>query len=66
MDEPTSDHGTVAGCIELARRSQAARLALVHVDRDVRRNQRSMILKTMESVRDLQIFLPEPGDTIDL
>jgi ribonuclease BN (tRNA processing enzyme) len=55
-------HATVSGCIEFAGRAKVARLALVHIERNERRLRRAEISRLMQSVSDLELFLPEPGD----
>lgn len=58
----TPGHGSVMECIEFARRAGARTLALVHVQRDERRMRRDEILTVIESVKDVRVILPEPGE----
>lgn len=59
-------HGTVARCIDFGREAGASSLALVHLQRDIRKEHHSDILELISEVRDLHVLLPEPGDEIDL
>ena len=54
-------HGTIAGCLEMARACRAKRLALVHIQRDVRRERFDEIEELVNSVLDLEVLIPEPG-----
>ena len=64
MDVP--GHGTIAGCLEMARACKAKRLALVHIQRDVRRERFAEIRELAESLEDLEVLIPEPGDEIKI
>ena len=57
-------HGTIAGCFEMARACKAKRLALVHIQRDVRRERFEEIRELARSVQELEVLIPEPGDRI--
>jgi ribonuclease BN (tRNA processing enzyme) len=57
-------HGTIAGCLEMARACKAKRLALVHIQRDVRRERFDEIKELVNSVEDFEILIPEPGDCL--
>jgi ribonuclease BN (tRNA processing enzyme) len=59
-------HGTIAGCIDMARSSRAKRLALVHIQRDVRRDRFDEIKELVNSVGDFEILIPEPGDRLSI
>lgn len=66
LDDSMPGHGTVQKCIDFARKAKASSLALVHIQRDVRKNRYKEILKIIKDVDDLRILLPEAGDRIDL
>ena len=66
LDQSIPGHGTVEQCIDFGRNAGASSLALVHLQRDVRRERRSDVLDLIHGVRDLHVFLPEPGDEIEL
>ena len=57
-------HGTIAGCLEMARACKAKRLALVHIQRDVRRERFEEIRELARSVQDVEVIIPKPGDRI--
>jgi hypothetical protein len=44
----------------------AAKLALVHVQRDERRERYGDILGLLKENSDLHVILPEPGDELEL
>lgn len=66
LTENTPGHGTVGKCIEFAKQAGAGRLALVHIQRDVRKNRYHEILKAIQAVEELPILLPQPGDVVEL
>jgi ribonuclease BN (tRNA processing enzyme) len=55
-------HGTIAGCLEMARACRARRLALVHIQRDIRRERFAEIKELANSVQEVEVIVPEPGD----
>ena len=57
-------HGTIAGCLEMARACKAKRLALVHIQRDVRRESFAEIRELASSVKEFEVLIPEPGDRL--
>ena len=57
-------HGTIAGSVEMARACKAKRLALVHIQRDVRRERFEEIRELARSVQEVEVIIPEPGDKI--
>lgn len=60
----TPGHGGVADGIELARRSRAGDLALVHVNRGVRREHAGTIRGMLSGALGRRGLLPEPGDRV--
>lgn len=66
LDPDTPGHGTVDSSIKFAHEAGAGQLALVHVQRMVRRKQWLEITAKMEKEKDVNVCLPEPGDTIIL
>jgi ribonuclease BN (tRNA processing enzyme) len=66
LDQEMPGHGNIMHCIEFARRANARSLALVHIQRDERRNRRGEILRVIGSVEDLRILMPEPGEEIEI
>jgi ribonuclease Z len=66
VDHDTPGHSTVQKSIEFARTSGAQTLALVHVQRDVRKNQRGRILEIIREAHDIPVLLPEAGEEIEI
>jgi ribonuclease Z len=66
LEGATPGHGTVQGCIDFARSARAATLALVHVQRDVRRDRYGEILEVLNQVADFPVLLPEPEATLEI
>jgi ribonuclease BN (tRNA processing enzyme) len=66
LDAITPGHGTVRQCIDFARDTDVGMLALVHVQRDERRDRYAEILRLLEENYDLHLILPEPGDELEL
>jgi ribonuclease Z len=66
LDPRTPGHGTVRQCIDFARKAGAVTLALVHVQRDERRERYQELLKLIGGINDLHVILPEPGDELEL
>ena len=66
METELPTHGTVMGSVDTAKRSGAAHLALVHIQRKAR----TQVIENLERLRDLagsvQVMVPEPGDRITL
>ena len=62
----TFGHGTVAECLEMASACQVRRLALVHIQREVRRERFHEIKELARSVQDLEVLIPEPGDRVTI
>jgi len=59
-------HGTITGCLEMAQSCRASRLALVHIQRDVRRERFDEIKELVHSIKDFEILIPEPGDRLSV
>lgn len=66
MEQPLSGHGTVLQSVGFARGAGAKTLALVHLQREERRARHADILAFAREVHDLNVILPEPGDTLEL
>lgn len=65
VDEKTEGHGTVSGTIDFGRRAGVKRLALAHVRAGVRNAQRAEIERLMDEVKDFEVFMPEPGQSVE-
>ena len=59
-------HGTIAGCLEMARSCRARKLALVHIQRDIRRERFEEIRELARSVQEVEVLIPEPGDRLTI
>lgn len=66
LQETQPGHGTVDSCIDLARRSNAKALALVHMNRNVRRMSLAQVQAKLSALTRIRGFLPNPGEKIDL
>jgi len=66
LDQSAPGHGTVEGCIEMARACNAKALALVHVNREIRRAHGALIRSRLETLNGIKAFLPEPGDRLEI
>jgi ribonuclease BN (tRNA processing enzyme) len=66
LSDQVPGHGTVAGCLEMAKASRAQRLALVHIQRNVRRERFKEIRELAGSIEDLKVLVPKPGDRLKI
>jgi ribonuclease BN (tRNA processing enzyme) len=66
LDTDTPGHGNVMNCIDFARMAKARSLALVHIERNERRLRREDILRVSGEVKDFKVFMPEPGDRVEI
>ena len=57
-------HGSINACLDFTCDSGAKRLALVHMQRDVRTHSEDIIKKIQSKFTDVEIMLPEKGTTI--
>jgi ribonuclease BN (tRNA processing enzyme) len=64
LSKQVPGHGSVAGCLEMAKISRAQRLALVHIQRHVRRERLNEIEVLADSVEEFEVLVPEPGDRL--
>ncbi len=62
LDGSTSGHGSVQGCVDFARAARCEALALVHVQRDERRERHREITRILDEVQEFHAFLPEPDE----
>lgn len=62
LDQEVAGHGTISGCVTFARDANVTSLALVHVQREERRERWEEIMRFLENIDDLHVLLPEPGD----
>ncbi|MEN6437951.1 MAG: ribonuclease Z [Syntrophobacter sp.] len=66
LDQNIPNHGNILSCIDFARLAGARSLALVHVERNERRNRREEILRVIADVKDPRVFMPEPEEEVEI
>ncbi|SOB58448.1 Beta-lactamase domain-containing protein [Pseudodesulfovibrio profundus] len=66
MDADTPGHGTVDASIDFARRAGARQLALVHIERDVRKYQNDQLQQRISLSQEPHVIVPESGDSITI
>ncbi|GAB6058710.1 MBL fold metallo-hydrolase [Desulfonatronum parangueonense] len=66
LEDNKPGHGTVAQCIDFAKKAQVRQLALVHLNHMVRRDHANQIRAMLTDVSEIQAFLPEPGLTVEI
>ncbi|SHF54380.1 Ribonuclease BN, tRNA processing enzyme [Desulfacinum infernum DSM 9756] len=64
--ERVPGHGTVKGCLRWAEEAQVRRLALVHIQRDVRRTQWDRIREVVDAGAKMPVVIPEEGDVLEV
>lgn len=64
--ETVPGHGTVQGCLEWSESAQVQRLALVHIQRDVRHGQWERIHEVVNAVARTPVVIPEDGHVLEL
>ncbi len=66
IDQSMFGHGNLDRCLQLAYKAKARQLAIVHVQREVRRKEELSIRNRLARVSDFKAFLPEPGDELEI
>jgi ribonuclease Z len=66
LDQDIPAHGNILKCIDFARKAKVRALALVHIQRDERRERRDEIRRVIGGVADLHVFMPEPGEETEI
>lgn len=66
FQEDTPGHGSIAGCIDFARKAGAKRLALLHIQHADRQQFISEIRTLADSVPEIRILIPESGDILEI
>jgi ribonuclease BN (tRNA processing enzyme) len=66
LDELHAGHGSVNLCIDFALKLKAKALALVHMNRNVRRSRAAEVRQTLARLTPLKALLPEPGDRLNI
>lgn len=62
LDEEVHHHGSISGCMKLAEKSNVRQLALVHLDRNIRREELTTINELIAAYP--AVLLPEAGTEI--
>jgi ribonuclease Z len=66
LDQTAPGHGTVEGCIEMATVCRAKALALVHLNREIRRLHAESIRLKLAGMKGIKGFLPKPGEHLQI
>lgn len=66
LEQIIPGHGTMRKCVDFAREAGVGALALVHVQRDERRDRYSEIADFLDRIEDIHAILPEPDDELEL
>jgi len=66
LQEETPGHGSIAGCIDFAKKAGAKRLALLHIQHAERQRFMAKIRNMVNEVDDIEILLPESGDMLEI
>jgi ribonuclease BN (tRNA processing enzyme) len=66
LDAENPGHANIIKCIQFARRAKTRLLALVHIERNDRRERREDILRVSAEVRDFEVLMPEPGAELEI
>jgi ribonuclease BN (tRNA processing enzyme) len=66
FQEETPGHGSITGCIEFAKKADAARLALLHIQHTDRQQFMVEIRNIVKDIPGIKILLPESGETIKI
>jgi len=66
FEDTVPGHGSISACLNFTRNSGSKRLALVHMQRDVRIQSLDSLEKFQKEYTDIEIMLPEKGSTISL
>jgi len=66
FEDSVSGHGSISTCLDFARNSCAKRLALVHMQRNVRIQCADVIANFQRELADIEIMIPEKGSTLSV
>jgi ribonuclease BN (tRNA processing enzyme) len=66
LEDSVPGHGSISACVDFARRADVSRLALVHVQRDIRLKCKDALKKLQGKIREMEILLPDSGTSIIL
>jgi ribonuclease BN (tRNA processing enzyme) len=66
FEDTVPGHGSITACLDFARNSSSKRLALVHLQRDIRKQSLEALKEYQKEYSDIEIILPEKGSKISL
>ena len=66
LDPDTPGHGTVDGALDFASKTGARTLALVHLNRRVRKEHGEKIIGLATEIRNIELLVPQPGRILEL
>jgi ribonuclease BN (tRNA processing enzyme) len=66
IDKNVHGHGNLERSLQLTSNAQASQLAIVHMQRDVRKAEELNIRERLSQITDFKAILPEPGDELEL
>jgi ribonuclease BN (tRNA processing enzyme) len=66
FEDTVPGHGSITTCLDFARNSSSKRLALVHLQRDIRKQSLEALKEYQKEYSDIEIILPEKGSKISL
>jgi len=66
FEDTTPGHGSIAACLEFTRSAGGRRIALVHMQRNVRPQAQAAFSRLQAEDPALEILLPEPGSKLSL
>lgn len=66
IEETTPGHGSINACLDFAAKARVKTLALVHVQRKIRRLRSPDIRSLLERAYGFMGLLPEPGEILDI
>lgn len=65
LHKEVQNHGNVLSCLEFARKAGVKNLALVHLERSCRKQEKEQVMRFLQG-HPFHVFLPEPGEIFSL
>lgn len=66
LKDTTPGHGSITTCLEFCRKAGGNRLALLHLQRDIRLQAETILADLAEKYSGINILIPEPGTIVTL
>ena len=66
FEDSVPGHGSISSCLDIARNCGTKRLALVHMQRNVRVQCADIIANVQREFVDIEIMIPEKGSIISV